>query len=696
MKTKLWMLPLTIICLLLTVSSALADTTIFDEDFSGATLGNFTSPSNYFIYESGLMKTGFPTTNGSAYSTDYSIPESSLGLNITFWYKFNDDLDILPRAYTFVGLAPSSTSAEDIDTCDGCLGLLMDLENARMYLKGISTSYSSSILTGEGALIKILWYYNGTVKGTITDEFDSIKLDVSGTTNFTTVNNSLKVFAHDEFLDISNSSLIPDSVFSHYDNFLVKSICQNDFICTSYDACAPTDTKECTAAVDNSSCGEDYTGDYSELIGVCDYGTDINTTGFTTSDMTEYRSLDTPYIQIDDNFRISWLGNALDFNGADFNQYATFEKGELSSGSVPVTEGHGVSFSVWGDSTAAGVKVSFNSGLTINSLTLSSGLDVTYCHIDFVSGGNVATATGISGQIATFTPTALLASTEYYIYCGGGSQQAFVLTSPVATTNINWLGGYYGGPDPDYFNNIESLTFDIVTESYNLTSSRWVNVESSNLASDVNTTAQITFYDVTGLDTPSLTVNDILCSACTLDSYDGTDAIFTVPHFTNYTLQNGTACTPDWVCNSYDNCTITDVTPCLNVTDNNSCNESFTGNLSDYDGTCDYCTPDWVCNSYGECNVETQSQDCDSVADLELCGEGYTGNYTEFPSQGCYVPGGYQARDLSKIVIDFLGGFGVFMISFVAIIAIIWLFGWLLLGLKTKEMWDIAYNLFKK
>jgi hypothetical protein len=67
----------------------------------------------------------------------------------------------------------------------------------------------------------------------------------------------------------------------------------------------------------------------------------------------------------------------------------------------------------------------------------------------------------------------------------------------------------------------------------------WVSVNSSNLPSDVNTSANLTFYNVPGYVLPYLNADGALCGDCSLISYDGTNVVFQVQHFTNYSLVNG-------------------------------------------------------------------------------------------------------------------------------------------------------------
>lgn len=70
----------------------------------------------------------------------------------------------------------------------------------------------------------------------------------------------------------------------------------------------------------------------------------------------------------------------------------------------------------------------------------------------------------------------------------------------------------------------------------------WVSVDSGNLPSGVNTSASLTLYG--SFDMPVLFRDGVECdyqSDCVLSSYNGSDVVFVVPHFTNYSIANGTA-----------------------------------------------------------------------------------------------------------------------------------------------------------
>jgi hypothetical protein len=46
------------------------------------------------------------------------------------------------------------------------------------------------------------------------------------------------------------------------------------------------------------------------------------------------------------------------------------------------------------------------------------------------------------------------------------------------------------------------------------------------------------------------------------------------------------------------------------------------------------CVPEWICNSYGTCGI-TDTRACNGVADSHVCGIAYTGDYSEFDDISC-------------------------------------------------------------
>jgi len=103
-------------------------------------------------------------------------------------------------------------------------------------------------------------------------------------------------------------------------------------------------------------------------------------------------------------------------------------------------------------------------------------------------------------------------------------------------------------------------------------------------------------------------------------------------------------CSPNWNCTGYASCNTNDLELCNAVTDENVCNETYSGNYSEFfPQICDFCTPSWSCSNYTSCTNQT-SQNCTTVTDAFSCydftnlsSDEYAGNYSEF-TQACAAP----------------------------------------------------------
>lgn len=81
----------------------------------------------------------------------------------------------------------------------------------------------------------------------------------------------------------------------------------------------------------------------------------------------------------------------------------------------------------------------------------------------------------------------------------------------------------------------------------------WVDVQSANLPAGVNSSANVTLYGSYGL--PVIYADGVVCGSCVLMSNNGSEAVFSVPHFTNYSVVNGSLYPLTYV-NAKDNSTI--------------------------------------------------------------------------------------------------------------------------------------------
>lgn len=80
--------------------------------------------------------------------------------------------------------------------------------------------------------------------------------------------------------------------------------------------------------------------------------------------------------------------------------------------------------------------------------------------------------------------------------------------------------------------------------------------------------------------------------------------------FNNISLQIVvfSSCVPNFICNGYGACNITDLAPCNSTLDNNSCGSSYTGNFSEFTPqSCNFCSPDLTLLSFGNCNINNIS-----------------------------------------------------------------------------------------
>jgi hypothetical protein len=84
-------------------------------------------------------------------------------------------------------------------------------------------------------------------------------------------------------------------------------------------------------------------------------------------------------------------------------------------------------------------------------------------------------------------------------------------------------------------------------------------------------------------------------------------------------------CDPDWSCAEYGSCQSGDHKFCTSMVDVNNCGEQFTGDLNDYNQSCDYCTPSWSCSAYDSCQLG-DIKFCATANDTNQCGESFTGN----------------------------------------------------------------------
>ncbi len=136
-------------------------------------------------------------------------------------------------------------------------------------------------------------------------------------------------------------------------------------------------------------------------------------------------------------------------------------------------------------------------------------------------------------------------------------------------------------------------------------------------------------------------------------------------------------CIIDWYCGLYGDCNTSDQRPCIEATDNNSCGYNYTGDYSEF-GTqaCDYCTPDFYCSNLQLDCPANKIKECYVVGDYETCyaitglpSDDFNGTVTDY-NEDCGYVASYESTDLSLIITDILGNFGVEILAVMGLIVI--------------------------
>ena len=166
-------------------------------------------------------------------------------------------------------------------------------------------------------------------------------------------------------------------------------------------------------------------------------------------------------------------------------------------------------------------------------------------------------------------------------------------TSSVDTPTIEKVGQFtitWAGTNLDFANADLDTFITAITNG--------VSVDSASLPSGINSSANVSITNIGDIGTPQVLVNGEPCVACTLISFNGTDALVTVPHFSNITIGNVTC---NFVCIGYDTplCLLNDTSTasCNAVNETLDCGIPFNetnltfANFTNQTGVCDFCTP---------------------------------------------------------------------------------------------------------
>jgi hypothetical protein len=133
------------------------------------------------------------------------------------------------------------------------------------------------------------------------------------------------------------------------------------------------------------------------------------------------------------------------------------------------------------------------------------------------------------------------------------------------------------------------------------------------------------------------------------------------------------ACTPNWTCSGYGDCNASDLAPCNETVDENTCGEAYSGDYSEFVGqSCNYCTEDIVYQytEWGLCiapqslqyrvghyidnNYATCCQVTSFPTDCHIDNGSYTNTTYDMACLGAYTP-----ADMPGVATDVLGEAGI-------------------------------------
>jgi hypothetical protein len=129
----------------------------------------------------------------------------------------------------------------------------------------------------------------------------------------------------------------------------------------------------------------------------------------------------------------------------------------------------------------------------------------------------------------------------------------------------------------------------------------------TGIAPELNRSAVITFYNVT-IEDPIVARDGAYCSDCRVVSYQNATFVFSVPHFTTYSLFSRISLSGycgDGVCSIYETCS--------------TCGEDC-GGCEGGAAVPGACEETWVCSGWSKCNeLNLMTREC---TDINVCGTG--------------------------------------------------------------------------
>jgi hypothetical protein len=376
---------------------------------------------------------------------------------------------------------------------------------------------------------------------------------------------------------------LSESAVADLYNLYNSNICTPNWTCSGYGLCE-SGFLQCDAAIDQNTCGESYSGNYSEFAPVaCDLEQNLEA----YYKMDEASSTDGLVDELGaHNFAI--VGTVASVPAAINNGRGTYTPTDyFNASNWFINQNAEYSFSVWvkmlGDATQP------------------------------ICAGNedlLVVYDGVAGMGAEFTYECSNARFNFYTASGSFAHNYAPATNElmhlVYTHDLN-------GTEKIYFNGTlvetgtNSMPDIMPTDLY--------------IGSSFAGTSEDFALDEIGLWSRTLSPDEIVLL------YNSGDGL-PYEYF---------PCQPNWSCIGYAVCNSSDLQVCNNVTDLNTCGILYSGDYSEFTPqACDFCLPNWTCSGYGSC-LTNDTKLCNSTLDNNTCyaqtslpSDLYNGTYTEF------------------------------------------------------------------
>ena len=138
-------------------------------------------------------------------------------------------------------------------------------------------------------------------------------------------------------------------------------------------------------------------------------------------------------------------------------------------------------------------------------------------------------------------------------------------------------------------------------------------IVNSNLFPALNKSATVIIYNITGISNPVIYRDGSVCTFCIINNVRSANVTFTVPHFTEYSVQEGYYC-GDTFCSALESCSSCSA-------DCGSCGggggggggSGGGGGGGGGDGAIFVCNQEWQCSSWSQCANNWQTRECNLI-----------------------------------------------------------------------------------